>query len=279
MSHLKRKSVDGSLDAEPKANGDAPSKRIRVDEAPDAGTLIEETDNQNTHIAHKSGGGRDTAPVAQEVSLDDSGATDGAHRSNEAEAAGLPDSERAGLEKRTLGDSHDHSLSPSKDRRQYDSGRRSPPPPVIRSPETNSRTYESRWRNPSPPPQPRHRRESEVSKKRSDVIVGDRDRQRRESLNKEEEKKRGKRLFGGLLSTLSQSTTNSQQRKRQEIEKRQQEKATKQRSEDDKRRSGKLKELDRIRKIEQVRFDEQVVCLVFRGLEGLTLYYSATLQG
>lgn len=75
----------------------------------------------------------------------------------------------------------------------------------------------------------------------------------------QEEKKRGQRLFGGLLSTLSQTTTSSQQKKRLEIERRQQEKAQQQRVEHDKRRSEKLAKLKNIRKIEQVKFDEQVV--------------------
>jgi hypothetical protein len=84
------------------------------------------------------------------------------------------------------------------------------------------------------------------------------ERDRRESFT-QEDKKRGRRLFGGLLNTLSQTTSNSQQKRRLEIEKRQQEKATQQAREDDKRRSEKLAKLERIRKIEQVRFDEQVV--------------------
>lgn len=75
----------------------------------------------------------------------------------------------------------------------------------------------------------------------------------------QEEKKRGQRLFGGLLSTLSQTTSNSQQKKRLEIERRQQAKAQLQRAEDDKRRLEKLDRLNHIRKIEQVKFDEQAV--------------------
>ncbi|KAI5926364.1 pinin/SDK/memA/ protein conserved region-domain-containing protein [Camillea tinctor] len=81
---------------------------------------------------------------------------------------------------------------------------------------------------------------------------------RRESTI-QEEKRRGKRLFGGLLSTLSQTTTSSQQKRRQEIERRQQAKVHQQQAEDDKHREEKLAKLKIIRKIEQVKFDEQVM--------------------
>lgn len=77
----------------------------------------------------------------------------------------------------------------------------------------------------------------------------------------EQEKKRGQRLFGGLLSTLSQKPANSQQKKRLEIERRQQERAQQRRAEDDKRRIEKLARLNHARKIEQVKFDEQAVSL------------------
>lgn len=119
------------------------------------------------------------------------------------------------------------------------------------------RPYDSRRRDSSSPPRRPERRDSEVSRRES-VAVPPKDRNSRNSFS-QEDKKRGKRLFGGLLSTLSQTTSNSQQKRRQEVEKRQQERAAKQRVEDDKRRSEKLAKLDKIRKIEQVRFDEQVV--------------------
>ncbi|KAF3770146.1 hypothetical protein M406DRAFT_246069 [Cryphonectria parasitica EP155] len=112
------------------------------------------------------------------------------------------------------------------------------------------------------PPSGTSRRDSaseSSSRKRPEAVLNDKDRNRREGLSREEEKKRGKRLFGGLLSTLSQTTSNSQQKRRQEIEKRQQEKAAKQKIEDDKRRSEGRSKLDKVRKIEQVRFDEQVM--------------------
>ncbi|KAI0603213.1 pinin/SDK/memA/ protein conserved region-domain-containing protein [Biscogniauxia sp. FL1348] len=81
---------------------------------------------------------------------------------------------------------------------------------------------------------------------------------RRESTI-QEEKRRGKRLFGGLLSTLSQTTTSSQQKRRQEIERRQQAKVHQQQAEDDKQREEKLAKLSAIRRVEQVKFDEQVM--------------------
>ncbi|KAK6834204.1 hypothetical protein PG987_008898 [Apiospora arundinis] len=74
-----------------------------------------------------------------------------------------------------------------------------------------------------------------------------------------EEKKRGKRLFGGLMNTLSQTTTNSQQRRRQEIERRQQEKATQQRAADTKHRDVKLGKIREVRQREQIKFEEQVM--------------------
>jgi hypothetical protein len=74
-----------------------------------------------------------------------------------------------------------------------------------------------------------------------------------------EEKKRGQRLFGGLLSTLSQSTPNGQQKRRLEIEKRQSEKAQQQKHDDEVRRAEKLASLKKIRKAEQIRFDEESV--------------------
>ncbi|KAH8890779.1 hypothetical protein GQ53DRAFT_765518 [Thozetella sp. PMI_491] len=73
-----------------------------------------------------------------------------------------------------------------------------------------------------------------------------------------EERKRGQRLFGGLLSALNQNKPNTHQVKRLEIERRQQHRAHEQRLEDDKRRAEKLAKLTSLRKIEQIKFDEQV---------------------
>ncbi|KAL2257965.1 hypothetical protein VTK26DRAFT_8907 [Humicola hyalothermophila] len=74
-----------------------------------------------------------------------------------------------------------------------------------------------------------------------------------------EEKKRGQRLFGGLVSALSRTPSGSQQQKRLEIERRQQEKAQQRRAEDEKRRAEKLGKLERIRRIEQVKLEEQAM--------------------
>lgn len=92
---------------------------------------------------------------------------------------------------------------------------------------------------------------------------GDTDAGRRDRPSKEEEKKRGKRLFGGLLNTLSQTNTGSQQKKRREIEQRQHERAQKQRAEDEKRRGEKLARITEARLQEQIKFDEKVVRGVF----------------
>lgn len=75
-----------------------------------------------------------------------------------------------------------------------------------------------------------------------------------------EEKKRGRRLFGGLLNTLSQTTpNNSQQKRRKEIERRQQERVQQQRVEDDRRRTDLLAERRRFRDAKQVDFEERMV--------------------
>jgi pinin/SDK/memA/ protein conserved region len=83
--------------------------------------------------------------------------------------------------------------------------------------------------------------------------------ERRRKSSVQEERKRGQRLFGGLLSTLSQSTPNGQQKRRLEIEKRQQEKAKQQKVEDEIRRKEQRAKLDVIRKAEQVKFNEESV--------------------
>ncbi|KAI2639587.1 hypothetical protein GGS26DRAFT_274255 [Hypomontagnella submonticulosa] len=75
----------------------------------------------------------------------------------------------------------------------------------------------------------------------------------------QEERKRGKRLFGGLLSTLSQTTSSSQQKRRQEIERRQQAKVHQQRAEDDKYREERLDKLRAVRNVEQIKFEEHVM--------------------
>ncbi|KAF4334587.1 hypothetical protein FBEOM_11565 [Fusarium beomiforme] len=75
----------------------------------------------------------------------------------------------------------------------------------------------------------------------------------------QEEKRRGKRLFGGLLSTLSQTSSSLQQRRRLDIERRQQERLQKQNIEDDKLREEKRARLTESRRGEQLAFDEEVM--------------------
>lgn len=75
----------------------------------------------------------------------------------------------------------------------------------------------------------------------------------------QEERKRGQRLFGGLLSTLSQSSTGTHQKRRQDIEKRQQEKAQRQKLEDEGRRQEKLHILKELRTHDMISFEEQSV--------------------
>ncbi len=112
-----------------------------------------------------------------------------------------------------------------------------------------------------PPPSEARRPVSSSSSTREE------ERQRRASLSEpdrhkgilQEERKRGQRLFGGLMSTLSQTDSNSQHKRRLEIERRQQERAQQQKIEDDKRRAEKLARLTEIRKVEQIKFDEKAV--------------------
>ncbi|KAK3391948.1 pinin/SDK/memA/ protein conserved region-domain-containing protein [Sordaria brevicollis] len=75
-----------------------------------------------------------------------------------------------------------------------------------------------------------------------------------------EEKKRGRRLFGGLLNTLSQTAPNkAQQNRRKEMERRQQERVQQQRVEDDRRRTDLLAERRRFRDAKQVDFEERMM--------------------
>ncbi|KOS16981.1 hypothetical protein ESCO_006019 [Escovopsis weberi] len=86
--------------------------------------------------------------------------------------------------------------------------------------------------------------------------------QERRKQAAQEEKRRGKRLFGGLMSTLSQrsSPTATQQHKRRlEVERRQQERMQRQRAEDDERRVEKMARLRGVRAAEQIRFEEDVM--------------------
>ncbi|KPM35765.1 hypothetical protein AK830_g10801 [Neonectria ditissima] len=108
------------------------------------------------------------------------------------------------------------------------------------------------------PAERRSRRDSPQPRRGSHGNAPNADHDRRKSAT-QEEKKRGKRLFGGLLSTLSQTTGSSQQKRRLEIERRQQERQQKQRVEDDKVRAEKLSRLTGIRMSEQVIFEEEVM--------------------
>jgi hypothetical protein len=74
-----------------------------------------------------------------------------------------------------------------------------------------------------------------------------------------EEKKRGKRLFGGLLTTLNQTNTNPLQKRRQEIEKRQMERQERQKEEDTQKRDENIARIQEIREREQIAFEEKVV--------------------
>ncbi|KAM4054647.1 pinin/SDK/memA/ protein [Hirsutella rhossiliensis] len=85
------------------------------------------------------------------------------------------------------------------------------------------------------------------------------DQGRRPSGATEEEKQRGKRLFGGLLNTLSQKTSNPQQRRRQEIERRQRDKMQQQAAEEDKKRAEKRAALHDIRMEQQITWEERVM--------------------
>lgn len=77
-----------------------------------------------------------------------------------------------------------------------------------------------------------------------------------------DEKKRAKRLFGGVLSTLSQRQPSSRQQKsRHEVDRRQQqERVEKEKAEFDKERAAKLAKLQAIRLETQDRLEEEIVC-------------------
>lgn len=78
-------------------------------------------------------------------------------------------------------------------------------------------------------------------------------------VNATEEKKRNKRLFGGLLGTLSQTTTKPAHKKRDEIEARQRERIRQQNEEEEERRLQRKRELDRQRRDLQRTWDEEAM--------------------
>ncbi|KAK1750755.1 pinin/SDK/memA/ protein conserved region-domain-containing protein [Echria macrotheca] len=76
---------------------------------------------------------------------------------------------------------------------------------------------------------------------------------------REEEKKRGKRMFGGLLNTLSKAAPDPRSKKRLDIERRQQEKAKQQWAEDDRYKVERMARQHHSRQIDQVKYDEQAM--------------------
>ena len=76
---------------------------------------------------------------------------------------------------------------------------------------------------------------------------------------RDDEKKRGKRLFGGLLGTLSQSSTTPAQRRRAEIERKQQAKLKAQDEEHEEDKKKRLQRLISQRTIQQQEWDEQAM--------------------
>ncbi|KUI59832.1 hypothetical protein VP1G_07051 [Cytospora mali] len=232
-NQLKRKSHGSSPDPGENGSGDVPNKRSKVDD------ILSKSPEPNERTG-RSENGKGTSENGnkkqQEPAIKDS------HRKQDSQS---PVARRA-MEHNDRPSSPEERRRPSNPRRQ--DGRSPTGPPDRR---TSGARRDSDVR--SPP----DRRGSE-SGRRMSSFGAEKDRDKRGSFS-QEDKKRGRRLFGGLLSTLSQTTTNSQQKRRHEIEKRQQEKAVQQSREDEKRRSEKLAKLERIRNIEQVRFDEQVM--------------------
>lgn len=259
MNQSKRKSWGDS--PEP-SNGhhDAPKKRVKTG---DAAYADAQTDGPKPQ---KGSEGKGLEHTKQEEPLErDAVETD---EDNTSSAARKPDSvdmanpspyqDGRSSESRGRGFSP-HTRFTDQEKRSSDTPQRSRSP--ARSPDQDRQAQRYRRRDASPPS--RDRRDSETYRRRPSLNQPSesKERLRRGAVNKEEEKKRGRRLFGGLISTLSQTTTNSQQKRRQEVEQRQQEKAAKQKTEDDLRRNERLAKLDKVRKTEQVRFDEQAVSI------------------
>lgn len=230
---LKRKSHGASPSPNPDANasGDVPNKRPKIRDTP--GGSPEPDEHPGRH-----GIGNGTTENGNQHAQEQ--AAKGVLSKQESQS---PDTRRTEKES-DLPSSPEQRRRPSEPRRHDD---RSPTGPPDRR--TSGKRRESNARSPQG-------RRGSGSERRMSSLGAEKD--RRESFS-QEDKKRGRRLFGGILSTLSQTTSNSQQKRRLEIEKRQQERATQQTREDGKRRFEKLAKLERVRKVEQVRFDEQVV--------------------
>jgi len=115
----------------------------------------------------------------------------------------------------------------------------------------------------SPPPPAAGAISNESSNKQESPSMQEQDQranapsQDRRKSSVQEERKRGQRLFGGLLSTLSQTTPNGQQKRRLEIEKRQADRVKQQKLDDEKRKAEKLAKLQAIRQVEQIKYDQE----------------------
>lgn len=255
---LKRKSLGGSPSFDKDRDIDAPNKRHKADGIPGQNHDLEQPTERNGSLENEAGDEERGDSPSNGVVLDRDSLSPDARRPTEA-AINLPSPrQETQTSHSSRRDISPYSRSSIQERRPYEVRRRDSSPG--RSPDhQDRRAFNSRQRDASP--YSRGRRSSGTLRRGSGTEhdPGDNDRNRRPAVSKEEERKRGKRLFGGLLSTLSQTTSNSQQKRRQEIEKRQQEKAAKQKAEDDSRRNERLAKLSRVRKLEQVRFDEQVV--------------------
>lgn len=91
-----------------------------------------------------------------------------------------------------------------------------------------------------------------------DTSTPDRPSDRRRS-GQMEERKRGQRLFGALLSTLSQSSSSTAQKRRTDIEKKQQAKLKLQAEEYDEEKKLRLEALMEVRRREQKKYNKQSV--------------------
>ncbi|KAJ5568091.1 hypothetical protein N7450_010577 [Penicillium hetheringtonii] len=95
----------------------------------------------------------------------------------------------------------------------------------------------------------------------SPTVERERPRNRRpaQQTGREDERKRGRRLFGGLLGTLSQSSTSAAQKRRADIEKRQQDKLKNQAEEYDGMRSRKKEFREVIRRKETPFYEREAM--------------------
>ena len=74
-----------------------------------------------------------------------------------------------------------------------------------------------------------------------------------------DERKRGKRLFGGLLGTLSQNSSSTAQRRRVDIERKQREKLKAQKDEDEEVKRSRQEEIDAAKRTRQKIWDAESV--------------------